>query len=603
MIRPGTVLLHDTLNPQGRNLLFEDPRETLAAYTAHEAWSALARLESARAEGLWAAGYLAYELGFLFEERLMPYLPERRETPLLWLGLYPAPRQLSRSEAADYLAAHSGKAGAARDITPSFDLAAYRRAFERIESLIGAGDTYQVNLTFKARFTLEGDPVTLYRDLVLKQPVAYGALMRTEDHWVLSRSPELFVSLDDGRLAARPMKGTAKRGRTITEDAADRAALAADGKNRAENLMIVDLLRNDLGRIAQIGSVTVTDLFTVETYRALHTMTSGIKARLREGVTTTDILANLFPCGSVTGAPKLRAMQIIHEVETEPRGIYTGSIGWFAPNGDIKLNVAIRTAVVDNDGAGEIGIGGGIVADSEPQEEYREALLKMKFFTDPADPVCLIETILWTQEAGFALIDRHLDRMEASAHYFQIAFDRRAVLDLLDSWAAMICEPRQRVRLTLHETESLAVTATPLPDPVSDPAALRFIIAPERMDSQNLWLAHKTTNRAFLDAPRQRAAAEHGVDEVVFCNEEGSLTEGSITSLFIERDGVLLTPPLEAGLLPGTLRAELIATGVAREARLTLADLETADAVYLGNSVRGLMRAHWVREQEREPTR
>lgn len=595
MIRPGTVLLHDTLNPEGQNLLFEDPRETLVAHTANEAHAALARLESAKAEGLWAAGYLAYELGFLFEERLARHLPERSETPLFWLGLYSAPRRLSQSEAADYLAVNAGPSGTARGITPSLDLSTYTPAFDRVESLIAAGDTYQVNLTFKARFTLDGDPAALYRDLVLKQPVAYGALIRTGEHWVLSRSPELFVSLENGGLSARPMKGTMKRGRSLDEDEAGRAALGADVKNRAENLMIVDLLRNDLGRIAKIGSVRVTDLFTVETYRSLHTMTSGIEAELREGVATRDILANLFPCGSVTGAPKLRAMEIIREVEAGPRGVYTGSIGWFAPNGDLKLNVAIRTAVIGNDGTGEIGIGGGIVADSTAEEEYREALLKMKFFTDPAQPVCLIETMLWTREGGFYLIDRHLDRLEASARYFRIPCEEQAVRALLDDWAASAGESRQRVRLTLHEVDGLAVTATPLSQPASDPPPFRFVIAPERLDSRSLWLAHKTTNRAFLDEPRQRAVAAHGVDEVVFLNEDGELTEGSITSLFLERGGALLTPPLTAGLLPGTLRAELIATGRAREARLTLADLEAADAVYLGNSVRGLMRAQWMR--------
>jgi para-aminobenzoate synthetase/4-amino-4-deoxychorismate lyase len=595
MIRPGTVLLHDTLNPEGQNLLFEDPRETLVAHTAEAAHAALARLESARAEGLWVAGYLAYELGFLFEERLASYLPERSETPLLWLGLYQSPRRLTEAEAAEYLAVNAGPSGSARDVTPGLDLATYTPAFDRVETLIAAGDTYQVNLTFKAGFSLEGDPVALYRDLVLKQPVAYGALIRTDDHWVLSRSPELFVSLENGRLSARPMKGTMKRGRSLDEDEAGRLALAADEKNRAENLMIVDLLRNDLGRVAKIGSVRVTDLFTVETYRSLHTMTSGIEAEPRDGVTTRDILANLFPCGSVTGAPKLRAMEIIREVEAGPRGVYTGSIGWFAPNGDLKLNVAIRTAVIDNDGVGEIGIGGGIVADSTAEEEYREALLKMKFFTDPAQPVCLIETMLWTRNGGFSLLDRHLDRLEASARYFRIPCERQAVHELLEAWASSVVEPRQRVRLTLHEVEGLAVTATPLPDPLTDPTPFRFVIAPERLDSGSLWLAHKTTNRAFLDAPRQHAVAEQGVDEVLFLNENDELTEGSITSLFVERDGLLLTPPLAAGLLPGTLRAELIATGRAREARLTLADLETADAVYLGNSVRGLMRAQWVR--------
>jgi para-aminobenzoate synthetase / 4-amino-4-deoxychorismate lyase len=590
MFAPGTVLLHDTLDPLGENLLFTAPREVLVSHTVADARTALARLEAAGREGLWAAGYLAYELGFVFEERLVGRLPVHNETPLLWLGLYDAPHRLSAGEVEQYLSDIAGASqGRALDIVPSLNPVQYRTAFERVESLIAAGDTYQVNLTFKARFRLEGDPVALYRDLVAKQPVAYGALINTGAQWVLSRSPELFVSSRGGMLSARPMKGTLERGRTIAEDAVGRAALAADEKNRAENLMIVDLLRNDLGRIAEIGSVKVTDLFTVETYRTLHTMTSGITAQRRPGVTTTDLLANLFPCGSITGAPKLRAMEIIHEVEAGPRGLYTGSIGYFAPDGDLMLNVAIRTAVINADNGGEIGIGGGIVADSTASDEYREALLKMAFFTDPTAPVTLIETMLWERGTGFYLRDRHLDRMAVSALYFGLSFNRVAILALLESQS--FPADRMRVRLTL-DPSGPAVTAVELPP---NPAVFRFTIAAERVDSESLWLAHKTTNRAFYDEPRQRAHAALGVEEVVFLNERGELTEGSITNLFLERHGVLLTPPLSAGLLPGTLRAELIATGKAVEQRLTLADLETAEAIWLGNSVRGLMRAEWIR--------
>lgn len=594
MLTQGTVLLHDTIDAAGENLLFSAPRDILIAHTAEEAITTLARLETAQAQGLHAAGYLAYELGFLFEERLTHHLPERSKTPLLWLGLYDAPRRLTAAEATTFL--DQPGTGRALDIVPTLDLAAYSQAFERIKDLIAAGDTYQVNLTFKARFRLEGDPLALYRDLVRKQPVAYGALIHAGDHIVLSRSPELFVSNRSGLLSARPMKGTLKRGHSVAEDAAGRAALAGDEKNRAENLMIVDLLRNDLGRIAQIGSVAVTDLFTVETYRTLHTMTSGITARLRPGVSTAAILANLFPCGSITGAPKLRAMQIIADLETEPRGLYTGSIGHIAPNGDFTFNVAIRTAVIDSAGSGEIGIGGGIVADSMAVDEYQEALLKMQFFTDKPVPIVLIETLLWTKDGGYWLEQRHIERMLASARYFNLPIETAAILATLADLARTFTAAPMRVRLLLDEGEGLSVTATELP---ANPDEFRFLIAPERLESTSLWLAHKTTNRAFYDQPRQQAAAAHGVDEVVFLNENGELTEGSITSLFVERDGVLLTPPLSAGLLPGTLRAELLDTGKAREQRLTPTDLETADAIWLGNSVRGMIRGRWIKTEGR----
>ncbi|WP_172121719.1 MULTISPECIES: aminodeoxychorismate synthase component I [unclassified Devosia] len=600
MFAPGSVLLHDNLAPDGTNLLFTDPHAILVAHTSEEARRALAELERAKQQGFWAAGFLSYELGFLFEERLEPLLPERSPFPLLWLGLYSAPQRLSAGEVDQRLdSAIAGQGAEALDLVPSRPFADYALGLGQVQQWIGAGDTYQVNLTFKARFRLEGHPAALYRDLARKQQVAYGALINTGEHWILSRSPELFVASTGGTLSARPMKGTRRRAGTIVQDEAGRAALAADPKNRAENLMIVDLLRNDLSRISAVGSVEVTDLFSVQTLRTLHTMTSGITAQRLPDVSTTQLLAQLFPCGSITGAPKLRAMEIIAAVEAEPRGLYTGSIGYFAPNGDLTLNVAIRTAVIDGEGRGEIGIGGGIVADSVAEDEYEEALLKMAFLADKSPPICLIETLRWTNTTSFWLLERHLDRIAASAQYFNMPFDRYAATSLLTDTAAGWSEPAMRVRLTLDQVAGLGLSATPLP---ANPAQFRFAVAEERLDSGSLWLAHKTTNRAFYDEPRQRAAAVLGVDEVVFLNERGELTEGSITSLFLREGGVLLTPPAEAGLLPGTLRAELLATGAAREARLTLDDLANADAIYLGNSVRGLLRASWIHRPSKDAT-
>ncbi len=587
MTTPGTLLLHDNLAPEGQNLLFSAPREVLVAHSAAEARAALARIAEAGRNGLWAAGYFAYELGFVFEERLEALLPERSKTPLLWFGLYQAPQRLEVDQVQQILAdAPDGQAIAVSPI-PSF--ADYEKPFKQVKALIAAGDSYQVNLTFKAQFELEGDPLGLYRRLAQSQHTAYGAYLNAGDHHVLSRSPELFVSCVKNVLGARPMKGTLRRGRTASEDDAGRAALAADEKNRAENLMIVDLLRNDLARIAEIGSVQVTDLFSVETYRSLHTMTSGIRARKRPGVDFVEVLENLFPCGSITGAPKLRAMEIIHALEAGPRGLYTGSIGYLAPTGDFAFNVAIRTAVIDSQGRGEIGIGGGIVADSEARDEYEEALLKLNFLSDPAPPVTLIETFKWTPDEGYVLMERHLDRLIASAAYFNLKVTREKVLVYLAERALDWTEP-MRVRLTLSE-DGLDLGTVPLPP---TPDKFRFAIADDVLHSDNIWLAHKTTNRAFYDAPRQRAHETHGLDELVFTNERGELTEGSFTNLFIEREGRLFTPPLSSGVLPGTLRAELIAANRAEERVLGVADLHIADAIWLGNSVRGLIRAEWV---------
>ncbi|WP_224704222.1 aminodeoxychorismate synthase component I [Devosia aquimaris] len=588
MFTPGSVLLQDSLQEGANNLLFTAPRRILEAHGAAGVRAALTELEAALAEGSWAAGYLAYEAGYVFEERLAPRLPEPGPLPLVWLGIYDAPQRLDADAVADLLAASVTGPARVHDIVPGLTPEAYGAIFEQVKAYIAAGDTYQVNLTLRAQFQLEGDPIALYRALLQRQQVAHGALIDTGRHHILSHSPELFVSSQAGRLDARPMKGTMARGQTAETDAANRATLAADPKNRAENLMIVDLLRNDLGRVAEMGSVEVTDLYTVETYQTLHTLTSGITARRRADVGVAELLEKLFPCGSITGAPKLRAMEIIADLETDPRGVYTGSIGYFAPNGDLKLNVAIRTAVIDRSGAGTIGIGGGIVADSTAEDEYREALLKMAFFTPQPEPVTLIETLAWTPETGYVLRQRHLDRLLASAAVFGLAHDPDAINALLDAEAF---DAPMRVRLTL-DTGGPQLSAVPLPP---NPAVFRFMLAEDTLQSDSIWLAHKTTNRAFYDGPRQAAHAAHGVDEVLFRNERGELTEGSITNLFIERDGRLLTPPLSSGLLPGTLRAELIASGRAVEQVLHLADLETADAIWLGNSVRGLLPAQWIR--------
>jgi para-aminobenzoate synthetase/4-amino-4-deoxychorismate lyase len=594
MIAPGTILLHDGLTPNGESLLFTSPSEELTAFTPAEALAVLDRIEAARAEGYWIAGYFAYELGFLFEERLRSFFQERPEHPLLWLGLYRAPKRLTAAAASDYIEAEAlGRSGNTGKLTLDMDIGQYGRAFDAIKAYIGAGDAYQVNLTFKARFTLDGDAVALYRDLALKQPVAYGALVETGSETILSCSPELFVESRNGYLSARPMKGTLARGRTVAEDEAGLAALAGDPKSRAENLMIVDLLRNDLSRISETGSVTVTDLFSVETYRTLHQMTSGITARMKSEVTPTEAIRTLFPCGSVTGAPKIRAMEIIRELESGPRGVYTGSIGYIAPNGDFRFNVAIRTAIIGKDGQGEVGIGSGIVADSELAAEYNEALLKLKFFTDPVDPIALIETMLWEQDKGFWLFDRHLERLLLSARYFNIAADAASIRRFLQDHMHDFVAPRMRVRLVLHQRDGLSLTAVPLPEAENN-VPFRFVLAEERVNSNSPLLFHKTTNRAFYDEARKVAAARYGVDEVVFRNERGELTEGSITSIFIEHDGQLLTPALQSGLLPGTLRAELLSTGRAREAVLSPADLQSADKVFLGNSVRGLMVATFV---------
>ncbi len=588
------VLLDDSLAADGRSYLFTEPREVLRCDAPEEVPAALARLSEAGRQGLTAAGFLAYELGYLLEPKLRPLLPTQRDQPLLWMGLFERGEALDPAATKSWLAARGGGGFDLGDLTLSLDEGRYLEAFDRVKDYIAAGDVYQINLTLKYDLNFTGNLYDLYNELRQKQRVSYGALMAAEDFAVLSLSPELFLEVEDGGARARPMKGTAPRGRTPAEDRALRRWLREDPKSRAENLMIVDLLRNDLGRSALIGSVRVGDLFQVETYPTVHQMTSGIEARLHPGVGLAELLAGLFPCGSVTGAPKVRAMEIIRELETAPRGVYTGAVGMIAPGGDLRFNVAIRTLWLDRSGRGEMGIGSGVVYDSDGRDEYQECLLKARFLTDPFEPFELIETLRW-EAREYWLLERHLDRLESSARHFLFTFDRAAVRQALEAAADSFEGSCQRVRLLLAANGSMTVSSAPLIPPGPD-ACLRYVISERRTDSGDPFFYHKTTRRTLYDGEHARLSRETDCDEVLFLNERGELAEGSRTTLFIERDGELLTPPIDAGILDGVLRRELLEVDErsVREGTLTLDDLETADAVYLGNSVRGLVRAERI---------
>ncbi len=587
-----TFVLLDNNSGQGApSLLFTEPETIVSALSPAEVPAALAALEAGLKQGLHAAGFFAYELGYVLEPKLAPLLPDDRTVPLLWFGHYKSPREMTGAEVERWLTTHT-RSGSYKftSVTKAWDRKIYEERFAAVQEKIRAGDIYQLNLTFKARFRLEGSPLTFYRDLRQRQRVAYGGIVDTGAVTVLSASPELFVEQEGRVISTRPMKGTAPRGNTAEADAEARRTLASDVKQRAENLMIVDLMRNDLGRIAEIGSVSVTDLFTVETFRTLHQMTSGVRATLEDGVGLGDLLRAIFPPGSVTGAPKIRAMELIRAYETEPRGVYCGAIGHLTPTGRSLFNVAIRTAVVFRDSTGEMGIGSGVVFDSEGGKEYAECLLKMKFLTDPPRSFELIETLLYMPDEGYWLLERHLARLEASARYFAFRCDLDEVSLALAREAESHPGERLRVRLLLGEDGRTTVTSVPLPAPEAG-AVMRFVLSETRLDSADPFLFHKTTRRELYDREWKHASETLGADEVLYLNERGELAEGSRTSIFVERGGRLMTPRLSSGLLPGVLRAELLAQGRAVEVVLGPDDLETADAIYLGNSIRGLVRA------------
>ena len=595
------VLLDDSLTQGGRSLLYAAPERIVSASSPEEVDAALDEVSAGLARGLHAAGFFSYELGYCLEPKLRDLLPADRRVPLFWIGLFRTPAPLDDASTRAWLDANGGTERAKiSDLTLSWTREQYTSAFGKVEDYIAAGDVYQINLTLKYRFAFEGNPVALYAALRRKQRVAYGALISAPDFGVLSLSPELFFRRAGKHMSTRPMKGTAPRGRTPREDARLKTWLAMDEKQRAENLMIVDLLRNDLGRVAKIGSVEVTDLFTVETYRSVHQMTSGISAELRSDMGLKDMLRALFPCGSVTGAPKVRAMEIIRELEADPRGVYTGAIGHIAPSGDAQFNVAIRTVVLGANG-GEMGIGSGIVADSKADSEFEECLLKAQFLTRPDAPFSLIETIRYERGVGLHLLERHLARLQSSAAHFGYPFSREAVLAALETEAARVEAPVAMLRLLLAEDGTITVTSTAIELPTKG-TVWRFVISDQRLDEKDPFFYHKTTRRQFYDREMERQKALTGCDEVVFLNKKGELTEGTRTNLFIEIDGRLFTPALTCGLLPGTLREELLdlPRAAASEAVLTPQDLLTADRIYLGNSVRGLIRAELLEPARRE---
>ena len=581
---PDSVLLDtawpDVSGESAGPLLFSHPERVLTASALSDVPLLLAELDQVAAAGYFAAGYLAYEAGYAFE-RIAPLAPS--PGLLAWFGVYRAPQRL-RAEDVEALL---GEAGAYDLSAPEFtlDRAAYRVLIARIKRHIRAGDVYQINLTAPFRFGFAGDPVGLYRTLRQRQRVGYGALIRAGDAWVLSRSPELFFSRDGPCVTARPMKGTAARGATTEDDAARARWLTADEKNRAENLMIVDLLRNDLSIVAEPGSVRVPALFTAERYDTLWQMTSTVEARLGPGVGTAEVLRALFPCGSVTGAPKIRAMQLIAELEDEPRGVYCGAVGFVAPGKRAVFNVPIRTVVLRG-GEGRMGSGSGVVWDSDADAEYEECLLKARFLTAPPAPdFALLETIRWS--GGFDLLDRHLARLRAAAAYFAFPFDEAMLRARLDACAADL-QPNMayKARLTLDRNGRVEIATTPLD---ADPLPLRrAVVFPEPVDGADPFLRHKTTHRPVYD----RAFAwglERGFDEALLVNERGEVTEGTRTNVFVRRDGRLVTPPLASGGLGGVYRAHLLATHPeAAEEVLWAADLRSADVVYLCNAVRGL---------------
>lgn len=547
----------------------------IEARTPDAVMPALAAVEAAVGQGLHAAGFVAYEAA----SGIDPTLPEREPLPglpLLWFGVFRERMERDASDRAD----GEGSAAVVGERRLSVDADRYAAAVAAIHEAIARGDSYQVNYTLRQRFSIAGDPFALYRQLAASQRAPFCAWLDTGDWRILSASPELFFARRGEEILMRPMKGTAPR---APEAAADRAAaqrLRDDPKERAENLMIVDLVRNDLGRIAETGSVRVESLFDVERYPTVHQLTSTVAALLRPGTTLREIFSALFPCGSVTGAPKGRTMELIAELEPEPRGLYCGAVGFVSPGEEAVFSVAIRTLVVDDKGRAELGLGSGITWDARAEAEYAECLTKGRFVDMPPQDFRLIEALL-CRDGDYPRLERHLSRLAASADYFGFRCDVSSLRAALDD-AAQGLRGKHKVRLLLARDGTIALAGEPLAKDLGRP--LRVAPASTPVDSRDWARYHKTERRQLLDDARRRRPE---TDEVLFVNERGELTEGSYHNLVLRLDGKLLTPALTCGLLPGVLRGELLERGIIAEAILTPEDLRRADGLWLINSVRG----------------
>ena len=566
------------------------PIGVLEATRAGEVVSVLEAAEAAAGRGLWVAGFVSYEAAPGLDPALVVRARAADDAfaalPLAWFAMFeraeettlPLPRDEGVPDSPD------------GTWMPSTPRERFESAVDEIHQLIAAGETYQVNHTMRLRSRVEGDPRGLYRDLSYAQRGAYSAYLDLGRYRVLSASPELFFERRGGSIVTRPMKGTAPRGRWPEEDHAAAEHLLASAKDRAENAMIVDLLRNDLGRISRAGSVTWGDVFQVERYETVWQLTTTVSAELETGIGLAEIFRGLFPSGSVTGAPKVRTMEIIRDLEDSPRGIYCGTVGFLAPEGsgrpDARFNVAIRTVTVDTASTtAEYGVGGGITWDSDASSEYEEAVAKSRVLTARRPGFELLETMRFDPAVGVRHLDRHLERLTASAEYFDFRLDEVDARVAVEKTAASAPATTVRLRLSLRKDGTVRVAATPFTD---DPDAVRVAIDDVPLDPSDVFLFHKTSRRDRYDAARRR---HPDVDDVLLVNDRREITESTIANVAARIEGRWITPPLEAGLLAGIGRAVALEEGRVVEGPVTIDEARSAEELALISDARGWRRA------------
>ena len=550
-------------------LTFSDPHKVIIANTIEEVLPCFQMIQDAIDDGYYAAGFLSYESAAAFDPAYR--VKEEHSMPLLWFGIFSEPQHMSLSSTGTY---------SLTKWNSSVSMDEYRESIMSIKQSIENGDTYQTNYTIRLNSQFHGDDIALFQKLKKAQASNYCAYIDTGEHSILSASPELFFHLEGDQVTTRPMKGTIERGKSFAEDEANASWLYQSEKNRAENVMIVDLLRNDLGILAEPGTVHVPKLFEIEQYPTVHQMTSTIAAKISENIQLVDIFKALFPCGSITGAPKISTIEIISNLEKSPREVYCGAIGYITPNQEAIFNVPIRTVVVDQKtGKATYGVGGGITWDSTAEGEYHEVLAKASLLEEDRPDFQLLESLL-LQDGEYFLLEEHLTRLKNSAKYFGISVDVENAQKTLHDLARKNSLGASKIRLLLDKNGELTIESQPITQ-LETP--LMVTLADEPLDKNNPFLYHKTTNRVIYSHFQKKYSH---VFDVLLWNEDEELTEFTNGNIVLDIDGILWTPPINSGLLAGTYRERLIKEETIHEKVLTITDLRKSKKVWFINSVR-----------------
>ena len=593
--QPFVLLENSKSNPNQTTFLFWKKAGKIKCTHQDQIKVSLVEIKKAQKAGYHLVGYFSYELGYFLQPILKQYAPSQINFPLINLYIFSEVRSLNASEINNFLSPFSDSSNCSfiYDLKVGLSGPEYFKKIKKIKTLIKEGDTYQVNFTTKSHFSFTGGTLNLYKNLRKNQKVEYGGFFNFDEHQILSFSPELFIKKEGTKIYSKPMKGTLKRGSDEVEDKKLKSQLQNEIKTRAENVMIVDLIRNDLGQISNTGSVKVKKLCQIEEYETLFHLTSTVESKVNKDLEWIEILTSLFPCGSVTGAPKINTMKIISQLESEPRGVYSGALGYITPENDFCFNVSIRTCVLHSESKAEMGIGSGIIWDSKATEEYKETLLKAQFLTNLNLKFRILESLLLQEDGNILYLEEHLERMQKSAFVFGFPFSKNVFQAKLIAFAEDVTSSTEhKLRVELSLSGEFEINYKPILQEKQHKVSY-IKISHLKVDKSDIFRFHKTTRRNLFEKAQQ-LFKEEDLYDFLFLNREGELTEASRHNVFIQKKNIWYTPPVDVGLLNGIMRQKILSDTKKRTKIQVLKpeDLEEADAIYLTNSVRGIVQVH-----------